>query len=58
MATKTHRNCSVGPRLKTDLEYRMHTTNIARPTMVSASHHCRYGEVRSGSSVPMITTAV
>lgn len=26
--------------------------------MLSASHHCRYGELRTGSSVPMITTAV
>lgn len=36
----------------------MHSTNIPSPTMLWASHHCRYGEVRTGSSVPMITTAV
>lgn len=36
----------------------MHRTNIASPTMLWASHHCTYGEVRTGSSVPMITTAV
>lgn len=36
----------------------MHRTNITSPTMLWASHHCRYGEVKTGSSVPMITTAV